>query len=219
MESNLDRIDRLISEQTEPEPFSGVVYLTQGEEILFEKAYGQAIRTEAIPNRVDTRFQTASGSKIFTAVAVCRLVERGLLTFDTPLRDCVDVEFPNFAPEITMGHLLTHTSGIISYFEEDVNPDYEALWKGVPMYSIRGPKDFLPLFRHKEMKFPPGDRFDYNDGGFILLGLAVEAVTGLEFPDWRIRATSPPIACPNAPPTPISEIPTAPGAPTFSPYL
>ena len=184
MQSNLEKIHRLIAEQAGPEPFSGVVYLTQGEEILFEKAYGQAIRAETIPNRVDTRFQTASGCKIFTAVAVCRLVERSLLAFDTRLRDCIDKDFPNFSPDITIGHLLTHTSGITSYFEEDVNPDYEAIWKNTPMYNIRGPEDFLPLFRHKKMKFPPGERFDYNDGGFILLGLAVEAVTGLEFPKY-----------------------------------
>jgi len=182
MEMDKLKIDRLIREQTEPEPFSGTVYLTRGEEVLFEKAYGQAIRAEAIPNRVDTRFQTASGCKIFTAVAVCRLVERGAITFDTPFRDCVDKDLPNFSPDITMGHLLTHTSGITSYFEEDVNPDYEAIWKNIPMYNVRAPEDFLPLFQHKKMKFPPGERFDYNDGGFILLGLAVEALTGVEFP-------------------------------------
>lgn len=181
MKWNLSGIDRLITEQTEPEPFSGVVYLTQGEEVRFGRAYGHAIKPEAIPNRIETRFQTASGCKVFTALAVCRLVERGLLTFETRLRDCVDADFPNFSPDITTRHLLTHTSGITSYFEEDVDPDYEAIWQDTPMYSIRRPKDFLPLFQHKKMKFSPGERFDYNDGGFILLGLMVESVTGVEF--------------------------------------
>ena len=181
MKSSLAEIERVITEQREPEPFSGVVYITRGEEVLFEIARGHAIRSEALPNLVDTRFQTASGCKVFTAVAVCRLVERGLLGFQTRLCDCVDADFPNFSPEITIGHLLTHTSGITSYFEEDVNPDYEAVWRETPMYNMRKPADFLPLFRQKKMKFPPGERFDYNDAGFILLGLAVEAVSGIAF--------------------------------------
>ena len=181
------RIEDCIEGQDEPEPFSGVVHLTKGDRVLFEGAYGSAIRSESIPNRVDTRFQTASGCKIFTSVAVCQLVERaddgpsGELTFDTPVRECVDVEFPNFAPDITIHHLLTHSSGVTSYFEEDVDPDYEALWKDQPMYAVRGPADFLPLFQHKGMKFSPGERFEYNDGGYILLGLVIESITGLSF--------------------------------------
>jgi CubicO group peptidase (beta-lactamase class C family) len=174
-------IEACIESQQEPEPFSGVVYVTQGEDALFGKGYGLAIRGESIPNRIDTRFQMASGCKVFTGVAVCKLVERGKLGFDTRLRECVDVAFPNYAPEITIRHLLTHSSGITSYFEEDVDPDYEALWQELPVYKVREPKDFLPLFQHKGMKFRPGERFEYNDGGYILLGLVVEAVTGTSF--------------------------------------
>ena len=179
---DIGRIAACIERQADPEPFSGVVYLTRAEEILFERAYGLAIKSESIPNRVDTMFQTASGCKIFTAVAICRLVERGDLGFDSLLSDCIDVAFPNHAPGITVRHLLTHTSGITSYFEEDVDPDYEALWRDLPMYRVRGPRDFLPLFRDKPMKFQPGERFDYNDGGYILLGLVIESVTGMNFP-------------------------------------
>jgi CubicO group peptidase (beta-lactamase class C family) len=91
------------------------------------------------------------------------------------------VTFPNFDPDITIHHLLTHSSGITSYFEEDVNPDYESLWQERPMYTMRGPRDFLPLLQEKPMKFPPGRRFEYNDGGFILLGLVIECVTGSSF--------------------------------------
>ncbi|HEY69206.1 MAG TPA: beta-lactamase family protein [Anaerolineae bacterium] len=175
------RLRECIRDQAEPEPFSGVVHLTKGEEVLFEEGLGLAIRAERIPNTVDTRFQTASGCKIFTSVAVCRLVEQGKLSFDALLSECVDVTFPNFAPEITIHHLLTHSSGITSYFEEDVDPDYEALWRDLPMYRVRGPRDFLPLFQHKSMKFAPGERFEYNDGGYILLGLVVESVAGVDF--------------------------------------
>jgi CubicO group peptidase (beta-lactamase class C family) len=178
---DIEQIGRRVERQVEPEPFSGVVYLTQGDVVLFAEGYGLAIRSESIPNRVTTRFQMASGCKIFTGVAICQLVERGLLALDTPLRDCVAVEFPHYAPEITIHHLLTHSSGITSYFEEDVNDDYEALWQELPVYRVRRPADFLPLFQHKPSKFPPGERFEYNDGGYILLGLVVEAAADTDF--------------------------------------
>ena len=142
------RVANCIEGQSEPELFSGVVHLTRGDEVLFEQGYGLAIRSESIPNKSNTRFQMASGCKIFTSVAACQLVEQGRLQFDTRLSECVDAEFPHFAPNITIHHLLTHSSGITSYFEEDVDPDYEALWRDVPMYNVRGPRDFLPLFQH-----------------------------------------------------------------------
>jgi CubicO group peptidase (beta-lactamase class C family) len=183
MNVNPPELTACIERQRDPEPFSGVVRVTHGEAVLFEGAYGLAIRSECIHNRIDTRFQTASGGKIFTAVAICRLIERGELSLDTRLTECVDEVFPDFSPEITIRHLLTHTSGITSYFEEDVAPDYEALWRDLPVYRVRGPRDFLPLFRDKPMKFAPGERFEYNDGGFILLGLVVERATGKPFPD------------------------------------
>lgn len=52
------------------------------------------------------------------------------------------------------------------------------------MYSIQSPKDFLPMFQNGQMKFSPGERFSYNNAGFILLGLVVEQITGMEFTDY-----------------------------------
>jgi CubicO group peptidase (beta-lactamase class C family) len=181
MSLDFQQVADCIESQTEPEPFSGVVYLTKDDEVLFEKEKGFAIRSESIPNKVNTRFQMASGCKVFTSVAICQLVESGELKFDALLSDCTDVTFPNYAPEVTIHHLLTHSSGITSYFEEDINPDYEALWQNHPMYKVRRPKDFLSLFQYKPTKFSPGERFDYNDGGYILLGLVIESITGISF--------------------------------------
>ena len=177
-------IEECIRAQSEPEPFSGVVQISRAGQILFEGAYGLAIRPESIPNRIGTRFQIASGCKVFTGTAVLQLIDRGKLKPETPLAACVDHEFPDYDPGITIHHLLTHTSGITSYFEEDVNPDYEALWRDKPMYRFRKPADFLPLFQNKSMKFRPGEKFDYNDGGFILLGLVVEAASGMSFAEY-----------------------------------
>ena len=152
--------------------------------MLFARSYGYAVRSERIPNRLDTRFQTASGSKIFTAVAICQLIESGRLALDTHIQDCLPVAFPLFDPGITVRHLLTHNSGITSYFEEDIDPDYEALWQQVPVYRMRTPSDFLPLLENRPMKFRPGERFEYNDGGFVLLGAIVEQVSGMPFREY-----------------------------------
>jgi CubicO group peptidase (beta-lactamase class C family) len=177
-------IKQIINDQDEKPPFSGVILVEEKGELVFSKGYGFANRAESILNTVETRFQIASGCKIFTSVGICQLVQKGLISFDAPLKECLDISFPAFSPEITVHHLLTHSSGITSYFEEDVNPDYEALWRELPMYHVRTPRDFLPLFQHKEMKFAPGERFDYNDAGFIILGLIIEQITKKSFPEY-----------------------------------
>lgn len=177
----LAEIEDALTRQRTSEPFSGVVSLRRGDTILYERACGDALRAESIPNRVDTRFQIASGCKIFTSVAINQLFDQGRLTPDTLLRDCAGVELPHFAPDITVHQLLTHTSGIPDYFDEAVMDDYEELWRQLPMYTIRQPADFLPLFQDKPMQAPPGSTFVYNNGGYVLLGLIVEHMTGTPF--------------------------------------
>ncbi len=177
-------IEKCMNEWNSENDFSGIISVVIEDKPLFEKAYGYANRSDELLNAINTRFAIASGTKIFTGLAVCQLVEQGLLTFDTLLKDCVDIHFPNYDPGITIHHLLTHSSGITSYFEEDINPDYEALWQDIPMYTVRSPRDFLPLFQNKTMKFLPGERYEYNDGGYILLGIVIEAITGASYPNY-----------------------------------
>ena len=149
---------------------------------VFGQGYGFANRAESIPNTLHTRFGMASGCKIFTGVAICQLVEKGLLAFDARLKDCLDIAFPTFDPNITVHHLLTHSSGIPDYFDEEVMEDFEALWHHRPMYNVRTPRDFLPMFQHERMKFAPGEQFSYSNAGFIVLGLIVEQQTAMRFP-------------------------------------
>jgi len=167
--------------------FSGVVSIQQSGAVLCVRAFGYANRAEQVSNTFDTRFQMASGSKTFTSIAICQLVERGCFGFDTPLRDCLDIEFPHFAPNITIHHLLTHTSGIPDYFDEELMDDFEALWLKRPCYSMRGPKDFLPMFQSEPMKLPPEERFSYSNAGFIVLGLLIEQHSGMSFADYVCR--------------------------------
>jgi len=177
-------IEAAMVTQAEESGFSGVVWIRQSNAMLCARAFGYANRADRIANTIDTRFQMASGSKTFTAVAVCQLVERGCFNFDSPLSDCLDIEFPHFNPGITIHHLLTHTSGIPDYFDEEWMDDFEALWLKRPCYSMRGPKDFLPMFQSEPMKLPPGERFSYSNAGFIVLGLLIEQWSGTSFADY-----------------------------------
>jgi Beta-lactamase class C and other penicillin binding proteins len=176
-------IEDIMKQHNEPLPFSGAIYVRDKEE-TFEQGYGFANRSDRISNTSNTRFGMASGCKIFTAVAISQLVQNGLLAFDTYLKDCVSVPFPHFDDGVTVHHLLTHTSGITDYFDEEVMENFEELWKAIPMYTVQSPKDFLPMFQNGAMKFSPGERFSYNNAGFILLGLIVEHVTGLDFTEY-----------------------------------
>ncbi|BFH63094.1 serine hydrolase domain-containing protein [Paenibacillus azoreducens] len=163
------------------QPFSGSIWIGSGGQASFEMGYGFANRNEMIRNTPLTRFGVASGSKIFTAVAICQLAEKGLLRFDTLLKDCLEGTFPDFDPAITIHHLLTHSSGIPDYFDEETMSDYGELWRLVPMYGFTSPAHFLPLFKDKRMKFAPGERFSYSNAGYIVLGLIIEKVTGISF--------------------------------------
>ena len=169
--------------QDQPE-FSGVLTVREAGKTLFAGAYGFANRSDEIPNTLETRFGIASGTKLLTGIAICQLVEQGKLRFESRLSEVLSIPFPQFDPAITVHHLLTHTSGVPDYFDEDIQEDYGALWKERPNYSMRSPSDFLPMFQNLPMKFAPSERFQYNNGAFVLLGLIIEAVTGQSYTDY-----------------------------------
>ena len=177
-------MNETVEKQVRESDFSGTLLVKRGEDILAEANYGYRNRVEKLENNSLTRYGIASGCKIFTAVAICQLVDQGKLAFDAKLTECLSYEFPHFSKEVTIHQLLTHTSGVPDYFDEEVMDDFEDLWVKTPMYSLRNLKDFLPLFQNDLMKFKPGERFAYNNGGYILLGLVVEAISGQPFAEY-----------------------------------
>jgi len=181
---NLAQLEEVVKVTVEEIAFSGCIQLYQHDRLLLEVSAEWRNRAEQLPNERHTRFGIASGCKIFTAVAICQLIEQGRLTADMRLRDCLSIPFLHFDPEITLHHLLTHTSGIPDYFDEDVMDDFEELWKDHPVYRMRSLQDFVPLFADQQMKFPPGKQFHYNNAGFIVLGLVVEQQSGMDFTEY-----------------------------------
>lgn len=164
--------------------FSGTLIVRQRGKEVIAASYGFANRSEKIKNHTDMKFGIASGCKIFTAIAISQLVDEGKLTFESKLKDILPFDFPHFDEHITVHHLLTHTSGVPDYFDEEVMNDFEELWIKTPMYHIRSLKDFLPLFQNEKMKSAAREKFSYNNSGFILLGLIVEQVSGKPFDDY-----------------------------------
>ncbi|WP_114165291.1 serine hydrolase [Exiguobacterium sp. TNDT2] len=166
--------------------FSGSALVMRQNDILFELQQGYANRAEQIENQTSTRFGIASGCKLFTAIAICQLVEQGKLAFTSTLCESLAIDFPRFDPGVTVEQLLTHTSGIPDYFDESVMDDFEELWRQRPMYHIRQLRDFLPMFQHEPMR-QAGGAFQYNNAGYIVLGLIVEQASGLTFTDYIER--------------------------------
>ena len=164
--------------------FSGVVLIRRGETTVFSGAYGWATRRWAVPVSLATRFDTASITKLFTAVAALQLVGEGRLGLDLPIAEVVDLTGTTISPAVTLRHLLTHTSGIADDADEEAGVDYATLWVDKPCYAVIQTGDFLPQFAYKPAMFPPGAGCRYCNVGYVLVGLAIEAVTGASYRDY-----------------------------------
>lgn len=172
-------VEKIITEQEGS--FSGVVMIRRGGEVVHAQGYGLANRAEEIPNRMDTRFGSASGTKTFTAAAVCQLADAGKIDLDAPISAYIREGLPRYDPGVTVHHLLSHTSGIADYLDDDMSDeDYAALFWRYPVYTLRGPADYMPMFPDG-MAFKPGERFVYNNGAYILLALLVETQSGMPY--------------------------------------
>lgn len=168
--------------------FRGCISVRKNGEPILRVGQGMRDLANDLPNTLDTRFPTASAGKAFVATAILRLVEQGRLTLDAELGGLVDFDLNAIDPRITVRQLLNHTSGIPDYFDESVMEDYDALWVDFPNYKIRTSADLLPLFIHKPMMYPRGERFQYNNSGYVMLGLIIEAVTGMPFDAYLNKA-------------------------------
>jgi CubicO group peptidase (beta-lactamase class C family) len=182
-----DRFTQKLNNSLKKHTFSGVISIRQREAVLYEKAAGYAERSLKVKNTLETRFGIASGTKFFTALAIGKLIEAGKLAFSTRLKDCLVLDFPRYSPEITIGHLLTHTSGIPDYYDEEKVEDFDNFTVNVPWYDLKGPRDYLPVFPDEPMKFEPGERFSYSNGGYILLGVVIEELTGEKYQNFVTR--------------------------------
>ena len=175
----MNQLNQVIEGAVNDTRFSGVVFVKIEGNVVFENAYGYADRSNKILNTVDTRFGIASGTKFLTALGIGKLIDSGELALTSRLCDCVNIDFPQISKDVTIDHLLTHTSGVYDYYDEELVEDIDNFQLNIPCFELKGPKDYIPLFRDGEMKFNPGERFSYSNGGFILLGIVIEEISAL----------------------------------------
>lgn len=179
-----DELEHYMQQRAEQDAFSGVVLLTRGSSQLFAGAYGYASRSWNVPNTLATRFDTASVTKLFTAVAALQLIDRGLFSFETFVTDFLELRDTRISPAVTVYHLLTHTSGIADDAEEESGEDYADIWKTRSNDSVIQTADFLPQFAYKPPNFPPGQGCRYCNCGYVLVGLLIEKASGLSYRDY-----------------------------------
>lgn len=125
---------------------------------------------------IDTRLATASGTKGFTSLAAVSMIEDGLFDFDTRFVELVGSDLPVVDEAVTVQHLLGHTSGVGDYLDEDVIESADDYVLDVPVHELLGPEDFVPILNRHDQVEPPGERFRYNNGGYVMLALAIERV-------------------------------------------
>ena len=161
--------------------FSGVVRIDRGDNSELVTAYGLAHRGFEIPNEPETRFGTASGTKGLTALAVVSLIEEGLLDLTTPARSLLGNDLPLIRDDVTVEHLLAHRSGIGDYLDEEDEQDLSEYPMPVPVHELADTEDYLAVLNGHETKFPPGERFSYSNGGYVVLALIAERASGVPF--------------------------------------
>src|SRR5436309_2310303 len=161
--------------------FSGVVRVDRSGSIELAKAYGLADRRHRIRNTIDTQFALASGSKGLTALTVVSLIEDGSLDLATTARSLLGGDLPLIRDDVTIEHLLSHRSGIGDYLHEEAHHEITDYVMPVPVHELATTEQYLAVLGGHPTAFPPGERFAYCNGGYVVLALIAERASGVGF--------------------------------------
>lgn len=200
---DFDAFGQYLEERAAADLFAGVVRLEQdvpgGSTVtLLEQGYGLASRAWQVPCTPDIRFDTASITKLFTAVAALQQVEAGAFGLDTSVTEYLGLTGTQISGDVTPYHLLTHTSGIADDADEEAGEKYEDLFRDRPNYAVRTTRDILPAFVDKPPNFAPGQGCRYCNVGYVLLGLMVEVASGLSYREYVAEHVFSPAGMENA---------------------
>ena len=166
------KIDKALNFLTEREAFTGAVLVAQNGEVLLSQGYGLADRDKNLPNTPQTKYRLGSITKQFTAMAILMLQAQGQLNVQDPICRYIP-ECPTLWQDITIHHLLTHTSGIPNFTDFR---DYQST-KATPS----PPEQTLARFKDQPLNFQPGEGWSYSNSGYILLGYIIEQASGLSY--------------------------------------
>jgi CubicO group peptidase (beta-lactamase class C family) len=166
---DLARMDQVVQSYVNKGEFMGSVLVARGDQVLFSKGYGSANLEWNIPDQPSTKFRLGSLTKQFTAASVLLLEERGKLKTDDLVKKYLP-DAPAAWDKIAIFHLLTHTSGIPSFTSF---PDYAA---SEPFATT--PEKLVARFRDRPLEFEPGEKWNYSNSGYVLLGYLIEKISG-----------------------------------------
>jgi len=155
--------------------FSGTVSLARKGVPLYQAAFGEANKDFGVRNTLDTKFNLGSMNKMFTAVAVMQLVEAGKISLDDTLGKFLPVGAMKLdvLSKVRVKHLLSHTSGLGSYFTPEWDRQSRALWRSVD--------DWMGLVKDESLQFEPGTRWAYSNTGMLVLGKVIEKASGQDY--------------------------------------
>jgi CubicO group peptidase (beta-lactamase class C family) len=166
------KVDALLTAHVKVNGFSGTVLLASGGKPLVAKGYGYANIEWQVPNTPATKFRIGSVTKQFTSMLIMQFRERGKIKLEDSV--CVYVTpCPAAWKPVTIHHLLTHTSGIPTYTGI-------ASWRETNMVP-KTIDQMVAIFRDLPLQWTPGDRFEYNNSGYFLLGVVVEKIAGKKY--------------------------------------
>jgi CubicO group peptidase (beta-lactamase class C family) len=167
-----EKIDTLLTAYEKVGNFNGSVLVARKGTIIFEKGYGYKDKKALLPNNPNTIFQIGSITKQFTSAIILQLKEKQKLSVQDKLSKYIP-DYPN-GDQITIQHLLTHTSGVYNYTN-----DREFMKNRSAKPIARD--SLLALFRNKPLDFKPGEKYNYSNSGYILLGYIIEKITGQSY--------------------------------------
>jgi len=159
------RVDTYLSRLV-PYGFSGAFLIAEDGEIVLNKGYGLAIRSQGTANTSETVFSTGSLTKQFTAAGIMKLEMMGKLNTHDPITKYFE-GVPEDKKGITLHHLLTHTAGVV----DAVGPDF--------VEALRDPT--VEKILKRPLEFPPGQEFSYSNAGYSLLAAVIEKVSGQDY--------------------------------------
>ncbi len=176
-ENATEDLDRFVSKLVDLDLFSGAILIAYRGRPFYRKAFGMANRDFAVPNNIETKFNLGSMNKMFTAVAIAQLVQNGELSFDDPLSKFFpQLPNPEDAKEIKIKHLLSHTSGLGSYWNKKFLDSSRTRFRTI--------EDMMTLIDDSRVAFRPGSNWKYSNTGYLVLGSILEKVTGQSYFDY-----------------------------------
>jgi len=165
----VNNIDSLMNYSSQNRLFNGTVLVSKNNKVIYRNSFGYADFDKNELLVPESSFYLASVSKQFTTMAVMILKERGMLSYDNKLSDYFP-DFPDYADSVTIEHIMTHTSGIPDHFQLNA---YKSGLNNDDVYDI--------LVKQEDLDFEPGSKYSYSNGGYVLLSMIVEEVSGQPF--------------------------------------